>query len=215
MHERAADAPGGAAGEHWQPGTEITWYFGPPGGLMWEEPVRVIRDDARGLVAWLPMGTPVRHVARADGRPLRADPATLFTAPRAQIQTVWQRTSVLRIVMPGSWWSVWAFFDGVSGAFQGWYANIEQPHVRDGHGTHTWDHVLDVWVNPDHSHHRKDEDELVLAVEQGRYTPAQADHIRSVAGEIEATIDAWASPFCDGWEHFLPDPAWPLPQLRS
>lgn len=199
--------------KYWRPGSEIVWHFGPPGGPDWEEPMRVVRDDARGLVAWLPIGTPVRHLARTDGRPLRAELSTLFTAPRIQVRTVWQRTSVLRIVTPGSWWSVWVFFDGSSGAFQGWYVNIEQPHVRDTHSTHTWDHVLDVWVKPDRSHGRKDEHELVLAVQQGRYSAAEAKHIRQIAVQIEAAIDAWSSPFCDGWEHFKPDPGWPAPTL--
>lgn len=57
-------------------------------------------------------------------------------------------------------------------------------------------------------------DELVLAVEQCRYTHARADAITAVADEIEEVIRAWRSPFCDGWESFQPDPAWPMPALH-
>ena len=58
--------------------------------------------------------------------------------------------------------------------FEGWYVNIEDPHTRSGLATHTRDHVLDVDVQPDRSHQRKDEDELILAVEQGRYHADEA-----------------------------------------
>ena len=48
---------------------------------------------------------------------------------------------------------------------------------------------------------------------QGRYTQAEAARITEVATEVEALIDSWAAPFCDGWETFTPDPAWPIPAL--
>ena len=80
-------------------------------------------------------------------------------------------------------------------------------------GTRSRDHVLDVWVEPDRTIERKDEDELILAVEQGRYSQGQADTIRATATEIEEVIKAWGAPFCDGWELFRPDPSWPLPTL--
>jgi len=55
----------------------------------------------------------------------------------------------------------------------------------------------------------------VLAVEQGRYRPEEADGIRAIATEIENVIRAWGPPFCDGWESFKPDPSWPIPQLPA
>lgn len=77
------------------------------------------------------------------------------------------------------------------------------------------DHVLDLWVEPDWTCSRKDEYELGLAVVQGRYDPATAAWIESVADEVELVIGSWGSPFCDGWENFRPDPGWPLPSLPS
>jgi len=71
--------------------------------------------------------------------------------------------------------------------------------------------MLDVEVGTDRTHHRKDVDELAEAVRQGRYTPEQAAGIEAEAAEVEAVVDAWHSPFCDGWETFRPDPAWPVP----
>lgn len=199
---------------YWSPGTQITWRYGEA-GLDFAAPMTVVRDDERGLVAWLPAGTPVLKLVRADGRDLRADPSDGFLVERRQVEAVWEDHSVLRIHEPGRHWSTWVFFHGETGEFEGWYVNIEDPHVREGGSTRSRDHVLDVWVEPDRSVERKDEDELVLAVEQGRYTRSEADAITAVADEIERVVAAWGAPFCDGWETFRPDPAWPTPTLPS
>ena len=177
-------------------------------------PVTVVRDDAAGLVAWLPVGTPYLASRLEDGGDLRSgDPYTAFTAPRIQGTAVWRDFDTLRIAPTGVPWSVWLFFEHGSGRFDGWYVNLEEPHTRDRHGVYSGDHVLDVWVEPDRSHARKDEHELAEAVRQGRYTPEQAARIEANAAAAEAVIDAWGPPFCDGWENFEPDPAWPLPTL--
>jgi hypothetical protein len=199
---------------YWSRGTQIMWRYGAP-GLDFAAPMIVVADDERALVAWLPMGTPVLKLVRADGRELRADPSDGFLVERRQVEAVWEGYSVLRIHEPGRWWSTWVFFHGGTGAFEGWYVNIEDPHVREGRTTRSRDHVLDVWVEPDRTVERKDEAELVLTVEQGRYTQAEADAITAVADEVEQVIGAWGAPFCDGWESFRPDPAWPVPALPA
>ena len=45
------DGPERAAGDppYWEPGQIITWHYGD-----WADVLRVVRDDPRGLVAWLP-----------------------------------------------------------------------------------------------------------------------------------------------------------------
>jgi uncharacterized protein len=199
---------------YWAPGTQIMWRYGQP-GLDFAAPMTVVRDDASALVAWLAVGTPVLKLVREDGRDLRADRSDGFLVPRRQVESVWRDYSVLRVHQPGRHWSLWHFFHGETGAFEGWYANIEDPHVRTGRTTRSRDHVLDVWVEPDRTVERKDEDELVLAVEQGRYTPEEAAAITAVADEIEETVRTWGPPFCDGWETFRPDPAWPVPTLPA
>lgn len=198
--------------ESWEPGTQIMWRYGAP-GLDFAAPMTVVQDDHKGLVAWLAMGTPVLKLVREDGRDLRAETSDSFLVPRRQVEAVWSDYSVLRVYQPGRRWSLWHFFHGTTGVFEGWYANIEDPHVRAGRTTRSRDHVLDVWVEPDRTVERKDEDELVLAVEQGRYSQGEADAIRATATEIEEVIAAWGAPFCDGWESFRPDPSWPVPAL--
>lgn len=198
----------------WTAGEVVAWTYRSGHG-DWVLPVTVVRDDGDALVAWLAAGTPMLAAVRTDGRPLRADPATMFTAERVQVETVWRDHHNLRIHQPGRDYSTYVFFDGTTGAFEGWYVNIEDPHTRDDRATYSRDHVLDVWVEPDRTIERKDEDELVLAVEQGRYTESEAEAITAVADEVESVVRAWESPFCDGWETFRPDPAWPVPTLAQ
>lgn len=167
-------------GGSWSRGTQIMWRYGEAGGDF-TAPMTVVRDDDEALVAWLAVGTPVLTLVREDGRNLRAEPSEQFLVPRRQVESVWSDYSVLRVYQPGQRWSLWHFFEGANDEFVGWYANIEEPHVRKRRTTRSRDHVLDVWVEPDRSLERKDEDELIQAVEQGRYSPEEADAIRATA----------------------------------
>ncbi len=195
--------------QRWAPGTQITWRYGEG----FADPMTVVQDDEKGLVAWLRAGTPVLREVRADGRPLRADPATQFTAPRQVVESVWSDHDVLRIHPANAWWTVGVFFDASTHRFEGWYVNLEDPHTRGELETRSRDHVLDLWVTPDRARSRKDEDELRLAVQQGRYNRDEAELITTVAAQAEKVIDDWGPPFCDGWESFTPDPSWPVPDL--
>jgi hypothetical protein len=208
--------------ERWEPGTQIMWRFGSP-GRDWVQPMTVVRDDEQWLVAWLAMGTPVVRKEWPDGRDVRAEVRDARAAGRdlpdpsalrqARVAGTWQGTHVLRVVPEGAPWSVWHFFDGLTAEFTGWYVNFELPHAREPLATRTIDLALDLWITPDRTVRRKDEDELALAVEHGRLTQHDADRILGACLEVEAIVAAWGSPFCDGWETFRPDPAWPLPQL--
>jgi predicted RNA-binding protein associated with RNAse of E/G family len=220
-HRRPSGGP-----PYWSTGTQIMWRYGDgplgTGAIIEEgntsvphfaEPVTVVRDDADALVAWLAAGTRVLLAARADGLGKRDDKSTLFTAETVRAVGMWTGYDVLRIAPTGRPWSVCVFFDEHSGEFAGWYVNLEDPHVRDGHAVYTSDHVLDLVIKPDRNMARKDEDELELAVAQGLYDAAAAAAIEANAAEVERIVAAWDPPFCDGWEHFRPDPAWPIPDL--
>ena len=56
--------------------------------------------------------------------------------------------------------------------------------------------------------HYTSRDELLLAVEQGRYSPAEAERLHRDLEDAEAVVRAWGSPFCDGWERRAPVFAW-------
>lgn len=179
------------------------------------QPVTVVRDDADGLVVWLPCGTPVLRAARADGRGKREDPSTIFTADLVLERGTHTVFDQLRIAPTGRPWSVWAMFAEGSGEFAGWYVNLEEPHVRDDHAVYTSDHVLDLVIAPDRTSVRKDEDELTLAVAQGVFDRAVAAAIENNAADVEALVAGWGAPFCSGWETYRPDPAWPTPDLTE
>lgn len=61
---------------YWSPGEVVTWqYVNPHGNPGQLAPVRVVRDDADGFVAWLAPGTPILHPGHPDGSDLRSTPA--------------------------------------------------------------------------------------------------------------------------------------------
>lgn len=202
---------------YWRPGDQVWWrYHRPgwqPGDPQTVHPVTVVRDDAEALVAWIAPGTPVARPERPDGRSMRDAPIEeMFTAPRVQRWGTWFGHGNLRYAPTGKPWSVWLFWDD-DGRFDGWYVNLEDPHVRDDRNLWTRDHVLDVVVEPDGRWSLKDEHELVAAVEQGRYTQDEADRIHAAARAAIAEVEAWAPPYGGDWASFRPDPAWPLPSL--
>lgn len=209
---------------YWPAGTQIMWREGDgPLGTgatvvdtsvpHFASPMTVVRDDADALVVWLSTGTPVLRAARADGLGKRDDPATMFTAELVQDRGVHAVFDQLRVAPTGRPWSVWVFFEEGTGKFAGWYVNLERPHVRNEHTVYTSDHVLDLVIEPDRTIVRKDEDELALAVEQGAFDVTAAAAIEADAAAVEALVADWSSPFCERWEGFRPDPAWPIPRL--
>jgi hypothetical protein len=218
-HRRPSGSP-----PYWRPGTQIVWREGDgPLGTgptvvdtsapHFAQPVTVVRDDADALVAWLRTGTPVLRAARADGLGKRDDPDTLFTADLVQKRGTHALHDQLRIAPTATPWSIWVFFHEGTGRFAGWYVNLERPHVRDARTVYTSDHVLDLVIEPDRTMVRKDEDELAIAVAQGVFDAAAASAIERDAAAVEALVRDWGPPFCDGWEHFRPDPDWPVPTL--
>jgi hypothetical protein len=85
--------------------------------------------------------------------------------------------------------------------------NFEQPLRRSRVGFDTFDEKLDLIVRPDGSYRWKDEDELEQAAALGL---VDADEVRA---EAQRVIREW--PFPTGWEHWRPDPSWPVPQLPA
>jgi hypothetical protein len=181
-------------------------------------PMSVVRDDAAGLVAWLASGTSVIRPVLADGRELRSTPiAERFDNARhgrAMRLDKWHGNGILKVAPTAAPWSVWLFWDD-AWAFRGWYVNLEDPHERIDRTVVTQDHILDVVVQPDRTTQRKDEDELDSAVAIGRFSAAAAERFRGDAAAAEDVVRRWASPFCDRWEDWRPDPGWPTPQLPA
>lgn len=221
-HDAAHDDPefaDGVPSEHegapaFAPGEEILWRYG-----RHIEAVRVIRDDVRGLVVWIPSGSARLEPAPADGRRHRDVPLDeRFRTPWVMRESTWTGPGVVRVAPAGRPWSVW-FFRRPDGTPDGAYVNLELPHVRVTGGTpavFSRDLVLDLWIDAEHAGSEdvwlKDADELEAVVAQGRFTPAQAEAVRCLAdhaGREFIADGAW--PLDEGWDRWSPDAAMDAP----
>lgn len=203
-----------AGAPRFAPGDEILWRYG-----RHIETARVIRDDARGLVVWIPVGSARLEPVPADGRRHRDVPlAERFRTPWVMAEKTWTGAGVVRVAPAGRPWSVWFFRDS-DGTPAGAYVNLELPHRRvagETQGIFSRDLVLDVWIDAENPGSEdiwlKDADELAEVVEQGRFTAAQAEAVRRLADlaahEFIASGD-W--PLDEGWDRWMPDPAMDQP----
>lgn len=198
----------------WTPGTQIQWiYLGRRHGVPNVRPMTVVEHDEDRLVAWLAGGTPLVKPVFPDGREVRtAGLEEMFVGPRVAELATWRGTGVLKVAPTGRPWSIWHFWQP-DGRFSGWYINLETPHERDvtARTTTTEDLVLDLWVSPDRTVRRKDEDELAMALKVGKFDEERVREIEAYAAEAEQEIRAWRAPFNEAWKHWHPDPSWPLP----
>ena len=204
----AADAP------RFERGEEILWRYG-----RHIETARVIRDDPRGLVVWIPSGSARLEPVPADGRRHRDVPLEdRFTVPWVMKETTWTGAGVVRVAPAGRPWSVW-FFRRADGTPDGAYVNLELPHRRvsgDVPAVFSRDLVLDLWVDAAHPGSEdvwlKDADELDEVVEHGRFDAAQAEAIRALAdhaGREFIADGAW--PLDEGWATWAPDTPFDAP----
>ena len=183
------------------------------------ETARVIRDDERGLVVWIPSGSARLDSVPADGRSSRDVPLEeRFTVPWVIRESTWRGEGIVRVAPTGMPWSIW-FFRDADGTPSGAYVNLELPHRRaagEPPSIFTRDLVLDVWVDAGHPGSEdiwlKDADELDAAVVQGRFTAAQAEAIRALADNACRLFIADGSwPLDEGWESWIPDAAMDQP----
>jgi Protein of unknown function (DUF402) len=197
--------------EPYSPGRTITrcGYRGPH--LSWAQAVRVVADDDRGLLLWLPAGADFAFRVGPDGRGLRTASIEGFGAARLELGS-WRQTSVLILHPPAVAHSAWWFFRG--GEFSHWYFNLESPFTRAAESIASVDHHLDLVVHPDRSWEWKDEDEFAESIGMaGYWDAAQAAQIRSEGERAVAAVESGAFPFDGTWCDFAPEPSWPVPKF--
>jgi hypothetical protein len=200
----------------WRPGQTVVERFHRPDGSIGQvHPLRVLEDDGRVLLAWLPAGTPIIGSRLADGRLMRDAPLDQrFRIPRVAVADSWHGASTLRRIPEDEWSSVWWFFD-LEGRFKNWYVNLEIPLGRTPGAVDRIDGVLDVVVERDGSWRWDDEDEAEAAIEVGRLTLEQFDRLRAEGERIGALAERGAYPFDGTDTDFRPDPGWPAPELPA
>ncbi|NLU72159.1 DUF402 domain-containing protein [Streptomyces sp. HNM0575] len=199
----------------WEPGTRVLWRYRANGTGLTHicRPVTVVCDTPELLAAWVAPGTVCVKPEMADGTPVHHEPlATRYTGPRRTVLSRWFGTGVLKLARPGEHWSVWLFWER-DWQFKNWYVNLEEPRRRWPGGIDSEDHFLDIAVYPDRSWEWRDEDEFAAAQSAGLVDEALAARVRTAGHAVVERIAAWASPFRDGWEHWRPDPRWPVPSL--
>ncbi|GAA3260328.1 DUF402 domain-containing protein [Dactylosporangium siamense] len=186
-------------------------YFRGP-HLTWAQATRVVADDARGLLLWLPEGAGFACRVNDEGDFLRASPTIdAYGAAPLSVRT-WRGADVLLLHPPGAAHSVWWFFTG--GVFTGWYVNLESPAHRRAGGIDVVDHHLDVVVAADRTWRWKDEDEFLGCVGlPGFWDEEQAAAIRAEGERVVAALEARVFPFDGTWCDFVPDAGWPTPAL--
>lgn len=191
-------------------GQAILWRYGRV-----VDTARVIRDDQHGLAVWIPSGSARLQSAPVDGRRTRDVPLDQrFSLPWIVRESTWTGPGIVRIAPTGKPWSVW-FFRSAGGVPSGAYVNLELPHRRVGGdvpAVFSRDLVLDLWVDAAHAGTEdvwlKDADELAAAVDQGRFSAAQAEAIRSLADHAAREfISDGAWPLDEGWDRWMPDAA--------
>jgi hypothetical protein len=186
------------------------------GRLGWVRVGRVVSDDERGLLVWIPQHAPVANEVAADGRGMRTMPFTEWITLEYRLATgTWNGPGVLKLMPPGAAHSVWWFFTP-DGGFAAWYVNLEEPAVRwdDGHlaGVDMCDQDLDIWVPPDRAWRWKDEEEFAERLAfPAHYWVSDGDAVRAEGERVVKLIEAGGFPFDGTWCDFQPSPQWTVP----
>ena len=189
--------------------------------VIWAQACRVVTDDERGILLWHPVGAGFAHRPQPPHLDQRSPRRVDELASLPVVVETWRDHDVLILVPPGAPYSVWWFF--TDGAFAFWYVNLERPSQRwrrngvQGNGVaglDSFDHALDVLVEPDRTWRWKDEDELDERIGMpGYWDAAKAAEIRADGASVVREVEAGRFPFDGTWCDFQPDPSWPVPPL--
>lgn len=188
-----------------QPKT-IIWRHVYRGRVRWAIPNLLIDETAEHLITLLLPGTvckaPVSygHIGYVQ-QLLEGTEIGDFT---------WHTRRSLMFAPRGAAHTLSLHWDHASGAFLGWYVNLQEPMRRTPIGYDSFDQMLDIWIEPDRSWRWKDWDELVEAEAVGIFTSAEAEAIRA---EGRRVIDQLGTLLPTGWESWTPDATWTLPTL--
>jgi hypothetical protein len=172
----------------------------------------MVADGDDGWMFYLPVGN------RWLGPTGEKEDLVRLKAPGADWTTrerVWRDAHVLSFAWPDAGAAVLHFWDE-AWTPRCWYVNVEAPLERFELGFDTFDHDLDVVIEPDRSSWRwKDEEDVALGVELGAYTSADAAAFRREAERALRRVLDREPPFDREWADWRPDPSWPFPELPA
>ncbi|MFC9466307.1 DUF402 domain-containing protein [Streptomyces coelicoflavus] len=182
----------------------------PDGRVAYAQCGRVVADGAAGLLTWVAAGSATMRRVALDGTPTRSWPRyRAMSVPTLLAPATWEPYGTLMLTRPGERHSVWWSFDR-SGAFVGWYVNLEEDAGRWPGGTDHVDHALDLLVAGDRrTWEWKDEDEFAdLTGRPGFWDSAEAAAVRGEGERMAALAAAQEFPFDGTWCDFRPHRDW-------
>ncbi len=199
----------------WRPGDQIVVRYRTSGRLSGVIPVTIAASGPDFIAYYLAAGTPYKYPVDIDDGVglLGRERGGIGDRAWRMIDGVWHTNVRLYVVPHGAAYAISLFWQASDWAFLGWYVDLQAPLVCIPCGFETEDYLLDILVAPDRSWRWKDEDELEIAVHAGRFSTAQAAQIRAKAQRVVRMIEMWTWPFNADWEHWRPDPSWPVPKL--
>ena len=181
-------------------------------GKVWSaRPEIVVQDTPELLALYKARGTQWKQSRSPDGAKLRGQ--SRRTGQWKLWDAVWNVEGNLRLNIPGSHYSVLAFWNDNHESLKDWYINLEYPLVRTDRGFDYTDMILDVIVTPDLKNwHWKDEDEFQEALDLGLISPQEAKMFRTEGEKALKLLQSGKSIF-NNWENWKPDPSWQTPAL--
>ena len=194
---------------HWNPGDTVVLRGVVLGKLAWAMPCVVVQDTDERIALYWRTGTHWKNVENHATlqEMLSSETPKLF-------DFIWDKTDVLMLVSPGESHSVWLMWEQGHVKLNCWYINLETPFRRTPVGIDVMDQELDIIISPNRSTWRwKDEKAFEALVDGGVFSIEEA---RAICTEGERVIQralANESPFCDGWEKWLPPKEWTIPEL--
>jgi predicted RNA-binding protein associated with RNAse of E/G family len=172
-------------------------------GALWTaRPVTVIEDTNENFVSYLAPGTlidypvDVEHGEKCFSMWLSGDWKLR--------KRTFKQPGILLIAPQGMPFVVFANIRD-EGGVSSWYVNFQEPLRRTRQGFDTMDETIDLLVAPDFSDwHRKDEDELELAVSMGVYEQEHAQRLLDNCSSVEADLKAGNIPWDHRWSDWSP-----------
>jgi predicted RNA-binding protein associated with RNAse of E/G family len=110
----------------------------------------------------------------------------------------WQRNTRLAIMFTDRYFAIAPMWNE-HGEFTCWYVNFQLPFTRTADGVDTSDLHLDLIVDPDLSHHWKDEDEYAHAIQLGLVPDEWQQAIDAARGQALAMVEHREGPFGEDW----------------
>jgi len=202
---------------HRRPGDTVAWRVRvrieperPEGEAGIVFPAIVVRDTTDEVVVYTAPGSIAKRRNHEGGGPRGR---VVLGVRDGYEEVVWHRWRRLLLRDPAEEHAISLFWDSETEALRFWYIDLVTPLRRTAVGFEFVDHGIDVVVEPDMSSWEwKDADELEWYVEHGRYTRAEADHIRAEGERAVARLRRERERY-EQWLSWRPDPSWGVPTL--